>query len=61
MYIYIYICPLPPQIDQNLILLSYMAVWPDPTHGKCSYAYFGQVVIFGKMMIFERILQGVYK
>ena len=36
--------------------LLYMAVWPDLTHGKCSYGYFKiSILTFGKVDIFENV------
>jgi len=44
--------PNPPKSAKTSILGSYMAVWPDPTHGKCSYGHFN-ILIFGKSDMFE--------
>jgi len=47
--------PQPPKIGKNLYFLSYMAVWPDPAHGKCSSGNFN-MLIFQKSDIFENMI-----
>jgi len=44
--------PQPQKSANKLDVLYYLAVWPDPTHGKCSYGHF-KMLIRGKSDVFE--------
>ena len=43
---------IPPQIGENHDFWHYMAVWLDPTHGKCSCAYFKISILTCKKVVF---------
>ena len=46
-----------PQIGKNLDFGPRMAVWPDPTHGKCSYGYSKVLIcVLKKLTFFENLI-----
>ena len=45
--------PNPPKPAKAYMFESYMAVWPDPTYGTCSYGHF-KILFFGHYDMFEK-------